>query len=78
MGCVFFQHLTLFKLKSRVDYRIIIMYCVMSYLDFVLFVALFKLESRVNYIIIIMYCVMSYLDSVLFVGIGKRNHYVII
>ncbi len=48
VGCVFFQHLALFKLKPRVDYRIIIMYCVMSYLDFVLFV---RIDERNHYVI---------------------------
>ena len=38
----------MFKLKPRVDYRIIIMYCVILYLDFVPFV---RIGERNNYVI---------------------------
>jgi hypothetical protein len=47
-GLCFFQHLVMFKLKPRVGYRIIIMYYVMSYLDFVLFV---RIGERNHYVI---------------------------
>ena len=48
MDSVFFQHLALFKLKLRVDYRVIIMYFVISYLDFEQFVR----TSEINHYVI--------------------------